>query len=241
MRNRLLPIFIAVFVSNAFAAISYGTVKMPTTKAAYFISKDSLVTSASAQPLLGDILSEQGGCTLSCPGTCSYRFTGCNGIYVFQIPLDSVHFSSPIDTLNSALIRRADPGLSISAQSMYGKESNPGISFMIKDCLGNFAIFRVVSVETKPRGQIYPGDCFGYEMFSITANWSYQADGSLIFQPPTSVVDDRPIHSGVLHCSLYQATVSTFNKQRCQLYDILGRPTDLLKTKGISLVIRRNP
>lgn len=239
MYKNILALCVMFFISNLYAEITNGTVTMPTTKSGFIISKDSLVTSFPSQSVPVDVLIQLAGCTLSCPGTCSYTISGCNGIFEFQVPLDSINFNNPIDTLNTAVIKRQDQGILIIAQSMYGKESNPNISFMVKDCLGNFAIFQIVSVETKPQDPHNTG-CFGYEVYNITANWVYQPNGSLRFQPPTSIVRNIGHRvSTISNKECFELVPSMFAKVNMPSFDILGRPVKLVNTKSAAMVIQK--
>lgn len=238
MSGKMLALSALLLVSNLFAEITRGTVTMPTTKSGFIISKDSLITSFPSPSPPVDVLIQIGGCTLSCPGTCSYGISGCNGIWEFQVPLDSIDFSNPLDTLNAAVIRRRDPGISIIAQSLYGKESSPNISFIVRDCLGNFAVFQVVSVETKP--QVPAGqECFGYEVLTITANWVYQSDGSLRFQPPTAVAQNPACRAlNMSRKGGFKIVPSMFAKANRPAYDIMGRPVKPSNVKSASMVIQ---
>jgi len=182
MRKNVAVLLVLAAALSSIAEVSLGMVTLPSESSGYIFREDSLITSYDESAHGADITLRGMICTLSCPGSCRYRMAGSVATFIFQVPFDSVNLDLPLDTLDTTILRRTENGYEFDAQSMYGKEENPGITLLVRTEDGTFAVVVVAAVETTPVPTIpIPGDCFAYSLSSASLLWFHQDDRTLRF------------------------------------------------------------
>jgi hypothetical protein len=208
------------------AELQNGSVTMSPESSGYLITEDSLIAPYTEESAPADLVIQGSMCTLSCPGACYSDVTGYQSIFQFQVPIDSVDFSVSIDTLDASLLQRMDSGMTIGAMTA---EQFDDFAFMVRDRNDNFAIFRIVGAEsTPPPNPPSPDNCYSISLISVTMNWVYQDDGTLMFDKPTATdpasFDHHVSGRHVQHHQAYITPVSAFPARvPVPAYDMLGR------------------